>query len=114
MIDDNKDLNNITCQLLSVLGYDVDSAFNGVAGIAKAKENKPKVILCDIGMAGMNGYDVAKSIRQDDELKNIYLIAVSGYSSQADVERSIEAGFDKHFGKPINFEILIKTIDEVS
>ena len=113
IIDDNKDLNDITCQLLSILGYDVVSAFSGQDGIDKAREKGPKVILCDIGMPGMDGYDVAKTIRQDRDLRDIYLIAISGYSSQTDIDRSIEAGFDKHIGKPIDLQTLKTILDEV-
>ncbi|TJX14547.1 response regulator [Tissierella creatinini] len=113
MIDDNKDLNSITCKLLSILGYDVVSALSGQEGIDKAREKKPKVILSDIGMPGIDGYDLAKIIRQDAYLKDIYLIAISGYSSQSDIDRSIEAGFDKHIGKPIDIQVLKKILDEV-
>lgn len=113
MIDDNKDLNDITCQLLRIIGYETAAALSGEEGIAKAKEKKPKAILCDIGMKGMNGYDVAKYIRQDNELKDIYLIAISGYSSKEDMERSLDAGFNMHLSKPINFEVLKKTLDRV-
>ncbi len=113
MIDDNKDLNDITCQLLRVLGYDTISALSGAEGISKAKENKPHVILCDIGIPGMNGYEISKYIRQDDKLKDIYLIAISGYSSEKDIEQSLEAGFDEHLSKPIDLGVLKKTLDNV-
>lgn len=113
MIDDNKDLTEITCELLELIGYDVISASSGEEGIAKAKGQKPDVILCDIGMKGISGYDVAKYIRKDNELKDVPLIAISGYSSREDQERSIEAGFDKHLGKPVSIDVLKMTLDEV-
>lgn len=113
MIDDNKDLTEITCELLELIGYDVISASSGEEGIAKAKGQKPDVILCDIGMKGISGYDVTKYIRKDNELKDVPLIAISGYSSREDQERSIEAGFDKHLGKPVSIDVLKMTLDEV-
>lgn len=113
VIDDNKDITDLTCRLLNVMGYDATSALSGEEGIAKAKVQKPEVILCDIGMEGMDGYDVAKYIRQDDKLKDIYLIAISGYSSPKDIKHSIEAGFDKHLIKPINLNALKKILDEI-
>lgn len=113
VIDDNKDLADIIYELLSIIGYDAIAASNGEEGIIKAKKQKPKVILCDIGMADMNGYDVAKCIRQDKDLKDVYLIAISGYSSQKDVERSIKAGFDKHLSKPVSLDVLKMILDEI-
>lgn len=113
IIDDNKDLNETTCELLNLIGYDTISALSGEEGIAKAKAHKPKVILCDIGMPGMNGYEVAKLIRQDNELKDVYLIAMSGYSNHIDIEHSMEAGFDKYLSKPVSFEVLEKLLYEI-
>ncbi|MEQ8156112.1 MAG: response regulator [Clostridiaceae bacterium] len=113
MIDDNKDLTQITIDLLNLVGYDAMAASSGEEGIAKAKELKPKAILCDIGMPGMNGYEVAKYIRHDNELKDVCLIAMSGYSSQEYIDRAIEAGFDKHLSKPVNIEVLKMTLDEI-
>ncbi|MDR7870452.1 MAG: response regulator [Tissierellaceae bacterium] len=112
LIDDNKDLVNIISQYLNMVGYEARVALSGDEGIAHAKEQKPKIILCDIGMPGMNGHEVAKYIRQNDELKDIYLIAMSGYCSQTDVERSLEAGFDKHLSKPIDFKVIKELIDD--
>jgi len=112
IIDDNKDLVYITCELLSIMGYEATAALSGEEGIAKAKKRKPEVIICDIGMANMNGYDVAKYIRNDNELKDVCLIAMSGYSSQKDVVRSIEAGFNMHICKPVSLEGLKAVLDE--
>lgn len=113
IIDDNKDIANITCELLNTMGYKAIAALSGKEGIDKARAQKPKVILCDIGMPGMSGYDVAEYIRQDDELKDIYLIAISGYSGPRDIRLSIEAGFDKHLIKPLNLNTLKMILDKV-
>lgn len=112
LIDDNKDLIQVLCELLGISGYEATAAFNGEEGLLVAKDQKPEVILCDIGMTGMNGYEVAKHIRRDAELKDVYLIAMSGYSSQRDLERSIEAGFDRHLNKPIAFDVLKAAVAE--
>lgn len=113
IIDDNRDLNYITCEILKILGYEVISVDNGKEGIEKAKELNPKVILCDIGMEGMNGYDVARYIRKDNDLKDIHMIAISGYSSQKDVEESKKAGFDIHLAKPIDMKELQKILEKI-
>ncbi len=110
VIDDNRDLVDITCQILKLSGYDSIGINSGEEGLKKAKELHPKVILCDIGMDGMNGYDLAKQIKNDNNLKDTYLIAISGYNSDSDIKLSQEAGFDMHLGKPIEFETLIKIL----
>ncbi|MEQ8155080.1 MAG: ATP-binding protein [Clostridiaceae bacterium] len=112
MIDDNQDLTEVTSELLSLLGYEVITASNGSDGIAKAKEYHPEVILCDIGLPGMSGYDVARSIRRDHELKDVFLVAMSGYAQHEDLQRSREAGFNKHLAKPVSIETLKSTLDQ--
>lgn len=113
VIDDNKDLADIFCEYFTMIGYEATATYTGEDGIAKAKKKKPKVILCDIGMAGMDGYEVAKSIGQDTSLEGVYMIAISGYSSQKDVEHSIKAGFNKHLSKPVDLEKIKKLIDDI-
>ena len=112
VIDDNQDLARIFCEYLNMVGYKAMVAYSGEEGISIAKEQKPRVVLCDIAMSGMSGHDVAKCIREDDELKDVYLIALSGYSSQKDVERSLEAGFDQHLRKPVSLAVLKQVLDE--
>lgn len=113
IIDDNKDLTYITCELLKMSGYETIGVYNGKEGIKKAREINPKVILCDIGMEGMNGYQVAEYIRGDKDLKDTYMIAISGYSSKEDREKSKRAGFDNHLGKPIDMEELKEILGRV-
>lgn len=112
-IDDNEDLNKLTCQLLSLMGCEILAASNGQEGIEKARLNKAKVILCDIGMPQMNGYEVAEHIRKDKELKDTYLIAISGYSRPENIEKSIDSGFDEHLSKPINYEDLKEKLNAI-
>lgn len=109
IIEDNKDLADIMYELLALSGHRVSVADNGTEGIAKARELRPDAIICDIGLPDMSGYEFAKIIRQDTELKNTYLIASSGYAQQEDVERSRVTGFNRHLAKPVSFDTL-KTI----
>jgi CheY-like chemotaxis protein len=111
VIDDNQDLANLFCEYLIYQDYNATAAYSGEQGIAIAKEREPKVILCDIAMAGMDGYEVARCIRRDDSLKHIQLIALSGFSSQHDVQRSLEAGFDRHLSKPVDLGEMKKMLD---
>lgn len=112
-IDDNNDLNELTQKILTLMGFEVISALSGEEGIKKARKHKAKVILCDIGMADMNGHEVAEYIRADQELKDTYLIAVSGYSRPKDIEKSIESGFNKHLSKPIDYNKLKEHLNEI-
>ncbi|HKM43631.1 MAG TPA: response regulator [Limnochordia bacterium] len=112
VIDDNRDLANLFCEYLNHQDYPATAAYSGEQGITIAKEQEPKVILCDIAMAGMDGYEVARCIRGDDSLRHIRLIAVSGYASQADVERSLQAGFDQHLCKPVDLTEMMKMLDD--
>jgi len=104
LIDDNKDFAEVMSELIEMLGYRTFIATKGCEGIAKAKELHPDIIICDIGLPEMNGYDVAESIRNDNELKDIFLIALSGYTSQTDIQRSKEAGFNRHLAKPVDID----------
>lgn len=113
MIEDNANLNKIMCDLLQLLGHEVRSALDGEEGLAKAKEFKPDVVLCDIGLPGINGYQVARYIRQDKELQDSFLIALSGYAEAKDIEDSKAAGFDKHLAKPVELETLEQILSAV-
>ena len=113
MIDDNKDLAIVMCELIETLGHIASVAFNGTEGIAKAKELRPDVVICDIGLPGMSGYEVAKIISNDAQLKDTFLIAFSGYVQPNDIELSIEAGFNRHLGKPVDILTLDQVLHEV-
>jgi len=112
VIDDIPDVAEILCSLLRYLGYEVVSAPDGIKGLARAKEFHPDVIFCDIGLPGMNGYEVARNLRRDERLKDVYLIALSGYAQPEDIERSKEAGFNRHVAKPVDLAKLEQILEE--
>ncbi|MBC2723449.1 PAS domain S-box protein [Desulfosporosinus sp.] len=113
VIDDIRDVAEILCLLLRNLGHEVVSAYNGIDGIAKAKEFRPEVLICDIGLPDMNGYEVARSMRCDNDFTNTLLIALTGYVQPDDKERAIKAGFDVHLAKPVDLAVLEKILDKV-
>jgi len=113
MIDDNKDLTDIMCELINLLGHKTISASSGIEGILKAKEFDPDVIICDIGLPGMNGYEIAESIRRDIDLKDIYLIALSGYAGDGALNCSRKAGFNMHLCKPVDISTIEKVLTEI-
>lgn len=111
LIDDNRDLAEITCSLLALHGYEALAAYTGLDGIQKAIAFLPHVIICDIGLPDIDGYEVARRISDCKELGNVRLISLSGYAQASDFEYSREAGFAMHISKPVDFDNL-KTILE--
>lgn len=106
IIEDNKDFADLLSTMLSTTVHKVNIAYNGEDGIELAKQIKPNVIFCDVGLPGMSGYDVAESIRNDNELKDTHLIALTGYAGKGDAERALRAGFNKHLAKPVDLATL--------
>jgi len=106
IIEDNKDGAEMMREALEMEDHLVQVAHDGTEGIEKARSFQPDLILCDIGLPGVDGYQVARAIRADGALRSVRLIALSGYGQPADVERSREAGFDLHVTKPVDLEDL--------
>jgi signal transduction histidine kinase len=106
MIEDNRDHAETLQALLESAGHQVAVAHSGPAGVAMAGEFQPEVVLCDIGLPGMDGYAVARALRQAPALSGTRLVALSGYAQEEDRQRSWDAGFDAHVAKPIAFEAL--------
>ena len=95
-------------------GHDVRTAYDGLTAVQAAIDYRPDVVLLDIGLPGLNGYEVAKRIRQHPVLKNVELVAMTGYGQETDRQRSQEAGFDHHLVKPARFEQLQQILATVS
>ena len=110
IIEDNKDSALTLQKLLKVCGYSASVAYDGDAGVDMARAEKPDVVLCDIGLPKRDGYAVASALRESDETSNMRLIAVTGYGSDDDHQRSRQAGFDAHLTKPINLQELLGQI----
>jgi signal transduction histidine kinase len=103
VVDDNTDAAESLADVVRMLGHAADVAFDGPSALEKARAHPPAVVLCDIGLPGMSGYDVARALRATLE-SGVQLIALSGYAQPDDVRRSIEAGFDGHVAKPCDPE----------
>jgi CheY-like chemotaxis protein len=91
-------------EALALDEHDVAVAHNGPDGLALAHEFKPDMVLCDIGLPGMDGYEVARAVQSDDSLRGICLVALSGYATPGDLERAAEAGFQRHLAKPASLQ----------
>ena len=113
IIEDNIDAADSLRQALTYSEHEVEVAYNGPAGIARARKYKPEVVFCDIGLPGMDGFDVARAFRADSALRGTFLVALSGYALPEDVRRAFEAGFDQHLAKPASLESLEQTLARV-
>jgi CheY-like chemotaxis protein len=87
---------------LGIKGYEIRTAYDGLEAVTTADEFRPDVVLLDIGLPKMNGYDVAQQIRQQPWGRGLVLIALTGWGQEADRRRSTEAGFDHHLVKPVD------------
>jgi CheY-like chemotaxis protein len=99
VVDDNRDAAETLGQLVELLGHDVALAYDGPGALELARRIAPDLVLCDIGLPGMDGYEVARRLRQGGA-RDLALVAVSGYAQPEDVARALEAGFDAHVAKP--------------
>jgi DNA-binding response OmpR family regulator len=99
-------------RLRQIHGHDVRIAYDGPSGLVEARKSTPDIVLLDIGLPGMDGYQLATRLRHEENFKNATLIAISGYGQEEDVRLAREAGFDHHLVKPIASDELIKLLRE--
>lgn len=100
IIEDNVDAADGLRLALEIDGHEVAVAYGGPAGLVTARERSPDMVLCDIGLPGMDGYAIAKALRDEPATRGAFLVALSGYGLPEDRRRSREAGFDAHLTKP--------------
>jgi PAS domain S-box-containing protein len=110
VVEDNHDSAESLRMLLATHGYEVTIAYSGTEGVAAAQRARPDVVVCDIGLPGMDGYAVAKAIRRDPATAGTRLIAVTGYGQDDDQARAMESGFDTHLVKPADPERLLSLL----
>lgn len=104
VVDDNEDAASTLSDLLELAGNNVRSANSGKEALKVAEEFLPNIIFLDIGLPDMTGYEVAKAIRQIEKLSKCYLIALTGYGTASDKKNALDAGFDLHLTKPLDYE----------
>ncbi len=112
IVDDNVDAADTLAALLSFEGYETCVAHDGPTGLARFDERAPQIVLLDIGMPGMDGYQVARELRSRAEGRRARIIALTGWGSERDRQRTKEAGFDEHLVKPIEFDQLVHLLHE--
>jgi len=102
VVDDSRDGADSLGMVLTMLGADAEVVYDGPAAIEAIRAHRPSTVLLDIGMPGMDGYEVAAAIRQDPALSDLKLIALTGWGSEEERRRSREAGFNDHWVKPVD------------
>ena len=111
VVDDNRDSANSLALLLKVTGHEVQTAHTGPAALEGARGFQPEVVLLDIGLPGMNGYEVARELRKEPGLQGVVLVAMTGYGQEENRRRSCEAGFQAHLVKPLDPAVLKELLD---
>ena len=102
LADDNRDTADSFAMLLEMNGYRVTVGYNGAEALQLARHTLPSVMILDIGMPDINGYEVARRIRTEAWGRDLYLVAVTGWGQKEDKARAIAAGFDHHLTKPVD------------
>jgi signal transduction histidine kinase/ActR/RegA family two-component response regulator len=114
VLDDNADAAQLLALLLRALGHSVRTASSGSAAIEAVHRKKPDIMFLDIGLPGMDGYEVARQLRVDFDPQSLLLVALTGYGRPEDRERAREAGFSYHLTKPVDRKTLVDLLDQVS
>jgi CheY-like chemotaxis protein len=110
IVEDNVDSAESLCFLLEAYGYEVAIAYTGPEGVSRAKEFQPETVICDIGLPELDGFGVARALRNSPETARAQIIAVTGYGREEDKARGREAGFDHHLVKPVDPNTLLEKV----
>jgi len=111
IVEDNQDAGEMYRMLLELAGHEVLLAENGAIGLELFKSTHPDIALVDIGLPGMDGYEIARRLRAEPNGAGVFLVALTGYGSASDRDRSRQAGFDLHLLKPVDPEKLRSVLD---
>jgi len=113
VVEDNEDSRVLICELLTSEGYDCHTAATGPAGLALVNERRPDIVILDLGLPEIDGFELARRIRRDPRHDGVCLIALTGYGQSADRAAAKEAGFDEHLVKPVQTEQLLTLLSEL-
>jgi CheY-like chemotaxis protein len=111
IVEDNEDAGEMYRMLIELSGHEVLVAENGVRGLEMLKSARPDIALVDIGLPGMDGYEIARRFRAEPDGHRVLLVALTGYGSSTDRDRSRQAGFDLHLLKPVDPQALKSLLD---
>jgi PAS domain S-box-containing protein len=114
VVDDNRDSADALAMVLELMGHEVRVAYDGEQALTSAERIRPDVVLLDIGLPAMNGYQVAKQIRATPWGKGVLIVAQTGWGQQQDKSRALAAGFDHHLTKPIDLAVITRLLDRTA
>jgi two-component system CheB/CheR fusion protein len=113
LVEDQADSREALCELLSQEGFACRTAENGAEGLALIDEVLPDVAILDVGLPGMDGFEMARRLRSDPRHVGLFLIALTGYGQASERTRGREAGFDEHLVKPVNIDEFLRLLAEL-
>ena len=111
LIEDHQGMRENTCEMLELGGYGVLYAVNGRTGLAIAKEKRPNLIICDIRMPDLNGYEVLQALKNDSEIANIPFLFLSAFAEKLEIEAGIKMGAKGYLVKGFEMEEFLQTIN---
>ncbi len=114
VVEDSADVREMMRELIGMWGHEVVTSPDGPDGVTQALESRPDIALVDIGLPGIDGYEVARRIRKDARGARLFLVAVTGYGAPEQRERALAAGFDQHIVKPVSVERLQTLVSQVA
>ena len=113
VVDDNEDATNTLAMILQLEGHEIRTAYSGVDALLEADQFHPEVVLLDIGLPGLDGYQVAERLRAVTHRSDMRMIAITGYGQETDRKRTQDAGFANHLVKPVDFAELKRVLDSL-
>jgi CheY-like chemotaxis protein len=114
IVDDNEDSGSSLALLLELCGHEAHAATDGIEGLALAERLRPDLVLLDIGLPGLNGYEVCRRMREEPWGKDLIIAALTGWGKEEDRNRSREAGFSAHLVKPIELAALLRLLADIN
>lgn len=110
MVDDNRDSADSATAIIRLLGYRCECVYNGESALAAAAQRPPQMVLLDLAMPGIDGYQTLERMRAQAGMRKVFAIAMTGHGSQDDRRRTSSAGFDAHLTKPVELNSLVEMI----
>jgi DNA-binding response OmpR family regulator len=114
VVEDDKDTREIISAVLEKAGYEVRSAPNGLRLLSMLQSENPFVILMDVMLSWIDGFELCKALKRNPEFKDVPVIFISGRTAEADIEKGFESGGTDYFTKPVDFERLLSRVAEIS
>ena len=113
VVDDEREFVDVVSEWLGTRGFDVLRAFNGIEGLERVYSDKPDLVILDVAMPGMNGYDVCRKLKIDENFKNIPIVMLTAKFQPNDINFGIGMGANVYLTKPLELETLLNTVNDL-